>query len=60
MQSFDLANPCSTDDGWLNETFRRLAGVLRLAANVRTLVLLHVPLSDKVRIPACCWLSFAR
>ncbi|GAA5917778.1 hypothetical protein JCM8208_002439 [Rhodotorula glutinis] len=49
MQHFDLANPCSTYDIRLNETFRRAAGVLRFANTVKTLNLLHVPLSDKTR-----------
>ncbi|KPV77101.1 uncharacterized protein RHOBADRAFT_52056 [Rhodotorula graminis WP1] len=49
MQHFDLANPCSTYDIRLNETFRRAAGILRLALCVKTLNLLHVPLSDKTR-----------
>ncbi|BGP37474.1 hypothetical protein JCM10450v2_001380 [Rhodotorula kratochvilovae] len=49
LKHVDLANPCSAYDVRLNEIFRRLAGVLHLAGNVRTLNLLHIPLSDKIR-----------
>ncbi|GAA6049491.1 hypothetical protein JCM3770_007365 [Rhodotorula araucariae] len=49
LQHVDLASPCSAYDVRMTDVFRRLAGVLRVAGNVKTLSLLHVPLSDKVR-----------